>query len=260
VPQRAERHARRLGVVRVVHDRRAAGRLDGLQPGGAVVEVTGQHHPHRARAAVERDRAEQRVHGRAAVVLLGAAAQPQARVLDVHVPVGRRHVDASGQQRHAVDRVRGRQGPGAGEQLGQDAAVRADGQHHEQRGGEIDGQRGGDGLQGLHAAGGGADGDDPPGGTGLARRQRPGRGNGRGSVPRLGGGPARAGRRAADRRRADPRVVADPSLRLGACRPQAWRTHGVCRARKCATPAAARPIGATVPRLGHGDLRGEDPG
>jgi hypothetical protein len=160
VRQRAHRHARLVGLARVLHHGQAAAVLDRLQAGGAVVEGAGQHHADRTRAVFERGAAEQRVDRRPAVVFLGPAAQADRARLEQHVAVGRGEVDRAGARHVAVARLHHPQRPAPFEQCGHPARVAADVQHHQHRRRKVGRQRRQEAQQGPHTPERGTDDDD----------------------------------------------------------------------------------------------------
>ena len=137
----ARRHGGIERLFRVLHDRRAAQRLDHAQPGGAVVEHPGQDDADAGRTVFARDAAKQRVDGGTEAVLPRAARQLHPPILHEHVDVGRAHVDATVLDEVAVGGRRHRQGRGAGEDLRERAeAGRGDVQDHEDRRLQVTGQ------------------------------------------------------------------------------------------------------------------------
>src|SRR5205807_9791060 len=90
---------------RVLDEREAAGGLDRDESAHAVVARARQHDPDDARAVPSRRADEQRVDGRAGMVLPWAAAEPQTSVLDEEMLVARSEPDRSGLQRVTVARL-----------------------------------------------------------------------------------------------------------------------------------------------------------
>jgi hypothetical protein len=158
VVERVERHRAHLRIRGLLHDRRAAAQLDRPQPGGAVVQRAGQDHADHARAVDVGRRAEQRIDRRPETVLLRAARDADRAVLDQHVMVVGRHVDAPRLDAVAILRIDRRQRPGLGQDLRQHAPrAGREVPHDEHRPRKIARQPRNQLLQRLHPPGGGPD-------------------------------------------------------------------------------------------------------
>ena len=161
VVERVERHRADQRVGGLLHDRGAAAQLDGPEARGAVVERAGEHHADRR--AGRRCRPPSGTADRPP----GGSGSPSARaradgaLLEQHVMVVGRDVDAARLDAVAVLGVRRGQRPGLGQDPRQDALrARREVPDHEHRCRQSRGQARDQLLQRFHAAGGGADHDD----------------------------------------------------------------------------------------------------
>ena len=186
--RRAAGHTRVQRLLRVLHDRQPAQRLDVPQPGRAVVARAGEDHAHDPGPVGPGGGAEQHVHRGPVSVLARPARQLQASRLHHHVVVGRGDVDPPRRELLTVGRGLGGQRPGPVEQLGQQAG--AAGQHvkHDQhRRPQVAREVAHQGEQRLHASRRGADHHEVVAPVRLGRGGPPGGGLGVGHECSSGG-------------------------------------------------------------------------
>ena len=123
--------------MRILGDRDAARLLDRREPRGPVVERSGQHDADRARPERSRGRSKQRIDRGPHAVLRRAVQEADAIVLERHVLVRRRHVDAAVEEAFPVSGMPRRQAPGPAEDVRQNAAAAGEMQHHQERGPQV---------------------------------------------------------------------------------------------------------------------------
>jgi hypothetical protein len=108
-----------------------------LQTGCAVVESSAQHNTDDTLAITQRCRPEQRIDGRPRMMFFRTRRQTQTTSLDQQVSIGRSHVDVTGFNRLAIDRVSDWIWATRLQQRGQQASMSADVEDDEHRRGKL---------------------------------------------------------------------------------------------------------------------------
>ena len=171
---RARGHAVELGLGRLLHQRDAAGSVDGARPERAVGAGAREDDAHGILALVFGERAQEGVDRHALPARLLGNAQLQPAVEDSHVAIRRDDVDMVRLHQHLVHRFQYRHGGAALQDLRQDAGVAGVQMRHQHEGhAAVGGRVLEELLERLQPAGRGAQADD---GKGLcwrrARRMR----------------------------------------------------------------------------------------
>jgi hypothetical protein len=106
VIDRAPRHSLVEGRPERLHDGDTFPLFDGEQPGGAVVEITRQHHTDDPGSKAVGGCAEERIESGAVPVFLGSLRQPSVAITEKEVVIGRSYVDSAGFDGLAVTGMR----------------------------------------------------------------------------------------------------------------------------------------------------------
>src|SRR2546423_7495665 len=96
VDQRVVGHGGKLGLMRILRDRNAAGSLDGDQAVHSVVTAAAEQDANDARAVAPCGGLEERIDRRSREVLPGTSVQSNPSVVDEHVLITRCEIDPLG--------------------------------------------------------------------------------------------------------------------------------------------------------------------
>lgn len=105
----------------MLHDSRAATRLDGGQSRGAVVKQAGQHDPDHTPVERQRGRAEEWIDRRPRHVLTGTKTKRDHAADQQQVPIGRGEIDVTRLDRLSVDGLADLQGGRGGQHVHEEA-------------------------------------------------------------------------------------------------------------------------------------------